>query len=188
MRTRARVRVVDYFPADLADFAVACKVSEYDVLSDNDSSDSDAAPDEKRRQWDDGHGWSGRTRWEWRFCLLLEDANAKGAVGDGDTARLQALVADQDAVMLLKMDAEEYGPVPTSSQHPTSQSAYTSAHANQTDRTVCAQTPPPSPPCARSSSSSGATSKSAKQPRLRRCSLEMRIEASALLRATVKRW
>ncbi len=140
------------------------------MLSDNDSSDSDAATDENRRQWDGGHGWGGGTRWEWRFCLLLEDASAKGAAAaEGNTARLQAFVADQDAVMLLKMDAEEYGPFPvTTSSHPIQSqnlpSRPTYAHANKTDRTVCAKTPPPSPPCAKNSSSSGATSKSAKRP------------------------
>lgn len=112
VRTRASVRVVDYFPKNLADFAVACKVSEYDVLSDNDSADSDVETDENWRQWDEGHGWGGvEVRWEWRFYLLLEDAKCSSA--DGKNTRLRALVADQDAVMLLKMDAEKYiSPIP----------------------------------------------------------------------------
>ena len=105
--TRASVRVVDYFPPNLADFAVPCKISEYDVLSDNDSADSDVEVNENRRQWDDGHGSDEeKIRWEWRFYLLLEDA--KASPKDGSDTRLRALVVDKDAEMLLKMNAEKY--------------------------------------------------------------------------------
>lgn len=78
------------------------------MLSDNDSVDSNAEMDENLRQWDDGHGLGGKTRWEWRFYLLLEDAKASAT--DRSNTRLRALVLDQDAVMLLKMDAEKYVP------------------------------------------------------------------------------
>jgi len=103
------VRVIDYFPKQLEDFAVPCKISEYDVLSDCGSSDSDRELEENWRQWDEGHGWGGEMRWEWRFYLLLEDSEAtRSSSTDGSSARLKVLIAEQDAVMLLKMDAEKY--------------------------------------------------------------------------------
>ena len=110
---RARVRVVDFFPPDLADFAVARRMSEYDVLSDSGSSESG-----------DGDGDSSvqsfqrptpTIRWEWRFCLLLEDGDPKATMSTKMTTttrpsgvcRLKALVAHHDAEYLLKLDAEE---------------------------------------------------------------------------------
>lgn len=80
------------------------------MLSDNDSTDSDVDIAESRRQRDDGHGWGGQTRWEWRFYLLLEDAKSLPTDNGGDR-RLRVLVADKDAEMLLKLNAEKYMPV-----------------------------------------------------------------------------
>lgn len=112
---RASVRVVDFFPSKLVDFAVPCKESEYDVLSDCGGSDDGSQSDleENKRDWDRGHGWGGQeTRWEWRFCLLLEDSTAsKKTSTAGENTRLQVLVAEEDAVMLLRMDAEKYVPI-----------------------------------------------------------------------------
>ncbi|KAI9884705.1 MAG: hypothetical protein M1823_003523 [Watsoniomyces obsoletus] len=99
---RARVRVVDFYPPNLADFAVPCRVSEYDVLSDagNDSNDSDSeassspAPDE-----------TGSIRWEWRFCLLLEDAQINAS--NGNHSRIKVFVSQNDADYLLGLEAED---------------------------------------------------------------------------------
>ncbi len=52
---------------------------------------SDGQEDEKRQ-------------WEWRFGLVLEDA--KGSKYE-ENAQMRVYVADQDAVFLLKLDAEE---------------------------------------------------------------------------------
>ncbi|MCJ1431244.1 hypothetical protein MMC27_000595 [Xylographa pallens] len=114
--SRATVRVVDFFPHDLADFAVRHKTSEFDNLSDNDddksnnsdgsgstsvSSVSDSDPDSTRK---------AEVKWEWRFCLLLEDANPSM---EKTKDRIKVFVADDDAIFLLKMDAENLRTSPT---------------------------------------------------------------------------
>lgn len=103
------MRVVDYFPKNLEDFSVPCKISEYDVLSDCGSSNIDSEVEANRMQWDEGRGWSGEMRWEWRFYLLVEDSEVMKTVpSKGSVPRLKILITEQDAVMLLKMDAEKY--------------------------------------------------------------------------------
>lgn len=88
---------MDFFPPDIADFAVPCPpVSEYDVLSEYEGSDSpghqsDCQVDKTQR-------------WEWRFALVLEDAKE---IKNGKKTQMKVYVADQDAVFLLKLDAEE---------------------------------------------------------------------------------
>lgn len=95
INSRALVRVIDYFPNDIVDFAVRCpRSSEYDVLSDIDDGsttddDSDGPEDEERR-------------WEWRFGLVLECAMAKR---NEENASMKVFVADKDAEFLLKLDA-----------------------------------------------------------------------------------
>ncbi|MCJ1388176.1 hypothetical protein MMC18_001021 [Xylographa bjoerkii] len=116
--SRATVRVVDFFPHDLADFAVRYKTSEFDALSDDDENEADNS---------DGRGSSpansitssnsdsdgsrkAESKWEWRFCLLLEDANPSM---EKTKERIKVFVADGDAVFLLKMDAENLRTSPT---------------------------------------------------------------------------
>ncbi|MCJ1479389.1 hypothetical protein MMC13_008074 [Lambiella insularis] len=110
--SRATVRVVDFFPHDLADFAVRHRTSEFDALSDDgdhdDSSDGtsdvnssiqSATPSDEEPERSQGR----EKKWEWRFCLLLEDANPSM---EKARDRIKVYVADQDAEFLLKMDAE----------------------------------------------------------------------------------
>ncbi len=86
------MRVVDYFPPKLEDFAVPCEPSSDDEFSES----PDEWPQERPK------------RWEWRFCLLVEDgALTKGDDPSGDRTRLKVFVADHDAEYLLKMDAEK---------------------------------------------------------------------------------
>lgn len=147
------------------------------MLSDNDSADSDAEMTENRRQWDDGHGLGSKTRWEWRFYLLLEDAKASPT--DRSNTRLRALVLDQDAVMLLKMDAEKYVPS-LCDLIPSIPMLRPNVHPLTDKRAVSAKTLPRWRPSVRNSSSSGATSKSARTPRRRRSSLETPTKARVL--------
>jgi len=101
---QAQVRVVDFFPNSLADFAVYRKHTEFDLLSDNDSTDDDD---------DDGESLSdasvGETSvdgvWEWRFALQLEDANVPGQ-------RLWALVDNAEAQALTGLDASDLRKTP----------------------------------------------------------------------------
>ena len=91
----SKVKVVDFFPDDIADFAAPFRDSDYDVLSeDEDHADSlvdmtQDGPDE--------------LRWEWRFCLLVEDS-AQPPTGQ-QREQMEMLVADGDGDFLLKMDA-----------------------------------------------------------------------------------
>lgn len=102
INSRTTVRVVDFFPPDLADFAVPCpKSSEYDILSDveGDGSEHESAPQsQSSNALDDERGW------EWRFGLVLEDT--MGPKSEMKTT-MEVYVASQDAEYLLKLDAEE---------------------------------------------------------------------------------
>ena len=103
VKSRATVRVIDFFPHDLADFAVPCpKPSEYDILTD---AESDQDEGESVLQSQSNNGCEEERQWEWRFGLVLEDAF--GRRGE-EKATMEVYVAGQDAEGLLKLDAEEY--------------------------------------------------------------------------------
>ena len=101
VKTRATVRVVDYFPEDLADFSSPItNTSEFDGLpvverdgpSDIDDISLSATCD-------------SLAKWEWRFSLILEDAsNSQRA---GQKPRLKVYVVGADADFLLKLDATD---------------------------------------------------------------------------------
>jgi len=74
---RAHVRVVDYFPHNVEDFAVGRRATEYDMLSDY-SGGEDTDPEEDMRIFRSGKGFK-KNVWEWRFALQVEDANKKGS-------------------------------------------------------------------------------------------------------------
>lgn len=96
---RTYVRVIDYIPSQLENFAHPKRVSsEYAALSDNEDTDSDAATesDEASRVI---------KQWEWRFYLRLEEANTSE---DGKPKKsLWAVVDNQSAQMLLNLDATD---------------------------------------------------------------------------------
>lgn len=91
---RANVRVTDFYPPDLEDFAIAKRSSEYDALSDN--NDSDYASDS---DWSISQ--SASRVWEWRFFLELEDASG----GRGE--RIWVVVDNQSAQCLTSIDASD---------------------------------------------------------------------------------
>ncbi|KAI1093905.1 hypothetical protein F5B19DRAFT_447775 [Rostrohypoxylon terebratum] len=96
---RANVRVVDYRPSILADFSTWRKNSEYDVLSEH-SGDSDSELDENGTL----DGYTGKKIWEWRFFLLLEDADSKGKREDD---RFWVVVDNTEGQLLLGLDASD---------------------------------------------------------------------------------
>lgn len=98
VRYRSRLRVVDFFPHSLEDFSVPYN-KEYDYLSDVETDDEEGEL---------GDDPSGSLKWEWRFCLLVEDGipNTQHAK-DQPKERIELLVSKSDAVFLLKMDALE---------------------------------------------------------------------------------
>ena len=77
--------------------------SEYDILSDDECSESGS--DQPSNDLDDGSE-TGSGQWEWRFGLVLEDAlSARNQ--HQERATVQVYVTGQDAEGLLKLEAEE---------------------------------------------------------------------------------
>ena len=103
INSRAFVRVIDFFPSELADFAVPCaKPSEYDILSEpeesEDGSGSEISTDSNLTEP------ATERRWEWRFGFILEDA-----LGPKNEAKatMEVYIVGEDAECLLKLDAEK---------------------------------------------------------------------------------
>ncbi|KAI2623122.1 hypothetical protein GGR54DRAFT_596672 [Hypoxylon sp. NC1633] len=95
---RANVRVVDYRPRKLEDFAAWRKSVEYDLLSDC-SGVSDSESDEDRGTLD---RYAGEKIWEWQFALQLEEANPKHK---GENNRVWVVVDNIEAQLLVNIDA-----------------------------------------------------------------------------------
>lgn len=111
---RANVRVVDFRPRRLENFAAWRRVTEYDALSDysgSSGSDSDSAESGAESDLSDASDGGadrpktrrGQKTWEWRFALLLEGIDDKGKP-DG---RLWAVVDNNEAQQLFNLDACE---------------------------------------------------------------------------------
>ncbi|KAF4975067.1 hypothetical protein FZEAL_8103 [Fusarium zealandicum] len=100
---RANVRVVNFFPSKLVNFAVPKKESEYDALSDdggesvssNDTEDEDGTENTMEV-------FTATRRWEWRFYLEVEDA---AVPNKQKKQRMWVAVDNQAAQCLLKLDA-----------------------------------------------------------------------------------
>jgi protection of telomeres protein 1 len=97
------IRVIDFHPPHIADFAAPHKQSDYEYLSDYSSADSDSDVD----MLSDLHG--ADVTWEWRFQLLVEDASivnsTLSAKQDRDRynrGRMKLLIAGPDADFLLR--------------------------------------------------------------------------------------
>ena len=103
INSRALVRIIDFFPPELADFAVPCaKPSEYDILSELEESE-DGGGSEISSESNNTEPVAER-RWEWRFGFILEDA-----LGPKNEAKatMEVYVVGEDAECLLKLDAEK---------------------------------------------------------------------------------
>lgn len=102
INSRATVRVIDFFPPKLVDFAVPRpRSSEYAILSEDGCSESES--DRPSNDLDDRCD-AEDVQWEWRFGLVLEDA--LGARHQ-EKASMEVYVTGQDAEGLLKLEAEE---------------------------------------------------------------------------------
>ncbi|KAI4210651.1 MAG: hypothetical protein LQ351_006530 [Letrouitia transgressa] len=112
IKSRTTVRVVDFFPPNLADFSMpGPKPSEFDVLSNcSEPEDEDSSPAPSPEVMDlsgseaSNDDDSQRRKWEWRFSLTLEDAYAP--IPGEEPARQQVYVVNEDAEFLLRMDAK----------------------------------------------------------------------------------
>ncbi|KAF2138803.1 uncharacterized protein K452DRAFT_255690 [Aplosporella prunicola CBS 121167] len=91
---RANLRVVDYYPHNLEDFAHPLFDDTYNNVEPEVTDDS---PVEMFSQ--------SPPLWEWAFYLLVEDA--RQPPGATSPTRMRLLVADKDAEHLLKLDAKD---------------------------------------------------------------------------------
>ncbi len=90
------MRVVNYYPHRIEDFAIGRRASEYDMLSDY-SGGEDTDPEEETQKFGSEKRF-GKTVWEWRFELLVEDATSIGK------ERLWLSIGNQDAQGLLNFE------------------------------------------------------------------------------------
>ena len=100
---RANVRVVDYFPNNIEEFAVGWRSSEFDAIEDF-SGLEDTDVERSRKTWQSGQGHP-KDQWEWRFALQVEDAES-----DGSNDKMWLIVDNASAQMLLNLedDATRY--------------------------------------------------------------------------------
>ena len=112
---KSKVRVIDFFPDNLEDFAAPVRESQYGKLDDGDS-DSDVnmsdADDASPQLPATGTSGDSGLRWQWRFMLLVEDArpapppkktSAEVAEDEeGLPKQMELLVSDSDADYLLR--------------------------------------------------------------------------------------
>lgn len=99
---RANVRVINFFPDKLEDFAVGRVTSDYDVLSDH--SESEYSEDGQSLP----HSGTGSRRskeWSWQFALRVEDASL--ADDANPKKRVWLLVDNSNAECLLGLDAAD---------------------------------------------------------------------------------
>lgn len=91
------MRIVDFFPDKVEDFAVGRRPSEYDILSDY-SGGEDTDREEDMRVFKSGKGFA-KNIWEWRFALQVEDASQ-----NGPKERLWLIVNNHVAQGLLNLE------------------------------------------------------------------------------------
>jgi protection-of-telomeres protein 1 len=97
---RASVRVINYFPDRIEDFAVGRRESIYEMLPDY-SGGEDTDVEESMASFRNGKGFPKKT-WTWRFALEVEDATPSPK-----RERTWLIVDNPDGQMLLGLDASE---------------------------------------------------------------------------------
>lgn len=107
---RSNVRVVDFHPVSLKDFAVGRIPTEYDFISDHEDSDSDSTSSrssfQSQTQAHSRHvNVSKRRMWEWRFALKLQEVSP--TIKNKAPAQTWVIVNNSDAQLLLDLDATD---------------------------------------------------------------------------------
>ncbi|KXH25709.1 telomere-binding alpha subunit central domain-containing protein [Colletotrichum simmondsii] len=110
---RTHVRIVDFHPPRIQDFACVRKQNEYDVLSDysgTDSEDDDDDDDEEGCVTIDKYVSTSEQSWEWRFALCLQDATAAkdSKTREKKTNKFWVVVDNMDAQLLTGLDAGDF--------------------------------------------------------------------------------
>lgn len=90
IKYRTIVRVVDFFPPNIADFCVPYMPRSSPSSPQSSEDEDEIAPE------------TLGVRWEWRFCLLVEDAQI---LPSQPRKRIKLFVSGSDAEFLLKLDA-----------------------------------------------------------------------------------
>ncbi|KAF2087850.1 hypothetical protein K490DRAFT_65130 [Saccharata proteae CBS 121410] len=93
---RARVRVVDFMPPDLRDFSRS--------VADPTYNDTPFTPTPSTNP-SSLISTPSQPKWEWSFCLLVEDASQPPTGNGTPPDRIPLLIHDKNAEGLLKMDA-----------------------------------------------------------------------------------
>lgn len=101
---RTQVRVVDFHPANVEDFAVGRASSEYEILSDNGDLEADIDSDASSSASCARHDTERRFIWEWRFALKLEEA-CPARAKNKSPATAWVLVDNLEAQLLTGLDA-----------------------------------------------------------------------------------
>jgi hypothetical protein len=99
---RANVRVVDFFPDRLEDFASFHRMTQFDVLSENSDEDSDSSSGSESEA---GSRRRADQVWEWRFALLLEDARRNKS--SNPAQRVWVIVDNLEGQYLTGLDASD---------------------------------------------------------------------------------
>ena len=113
VKSRTTVRIIDFFPPSIEDFAFRQKASksQYDVLSDDEPS-SESSDNSESGASDDTitpATSQKKSRWIWGFKLLLQDAHPKRQkMENGEDDRMWVTVGDKDAEFLLQLDAVDF--------------------------------------------------------------------------------
>ncbi|KAL1892082.1 hypothetical protein Sste5346_007237 [Sporothrix stenoceras] len=110
IKFKTQVRVVDFLPHRLVDFAVQRRICQFSILESDGSSSSSSDDDSDIYDSDDG----GKVVWEWRFALCLEDASSatpNNNTDNNDTgkspapARVWAVIGNYEGQTLFGEDA-----------------------------------------------------------------------------------
>lgn len=104
VKFRTQVRVVDFHPASLQDFAVSKKRNQYSCLSDDGNGSDDDASSSSSSSY--SSKVEGRNLiWNWQFALKVEEVSASVAKTKKKPAAAWVLVNNQDAQLLTDLDA-----------------------------------------------------------------------------------
>ncbi|KAK0670800.1 hypothetical protein QBC41DRAFT_65972 [Cercophora samala] len=96
------VRVVDFSPARMEDFAVSRKITQYQDLSDSENSGESSLDEDESSGGDDDP--TVKHVWEWRFSLLLEDASPAGG---SSPSQVWVVVNNGSGQCLTNLDADD---------------------------------------------------------------------------------
>lgn len=105
MRFRLHVKVVDYWPHQIEDFSRSITDHIYNPMLASVSENSQSEAESDLSMSIQPSPSSTARSWEWAFYLLVEDAATKGTLSSIQPSKMPLLVAHDDAVHLLKLDA-----------------------------------------------------------------------------------